>query len=128
MPATSQSETREPTHYAFIDSLRGWAILLVILTHAAQGRVAVAAVSQPPSGIVPLLALPPWLAAITGNAGAGVQLFFVVSAFLLTLSWLSRGATAGATRRFLARRVFRIAPMYYLAIAIYQYPNIIRDS
>ena len=119
MPATSQSDAREPTHYAFIDSLRGWAILLVILTHAAQGPVAVAALSQPPSDTIPPLTLPPWLGAITGNAGAGVQLFFVVSAFSLTLSWLSRGATAGATRRFLARRLFRIAPMYYLAIAIY---------
>ena len=119
MPATSQSESREPTHFAFVDSLRGWAILLVILTHAAQGPLAVAALSQSSSGTIPQLALPPWLAAIAGNAGAGVQLFFVVSAFSLTLSWLSRGASTGATKRFLARRVFRIAPMYYLAIAIY---------
>jgi len=51
------------------------------------------------------------------NQGArGVQLFFVASALTLVMSWTSRND--GAVR-FYVRRMFRIAPMFWLGIAVF---------
>ena len=50
----------------------------------------------------------------------GVQLFFVVSCLTLTMSWLSRaGRETWPVSRFLLRRVFRIAPMYWCGLLLY---------
>lgn len=55
------------------------------------------------------------------NEGAlGVQLFFIVSALTLCLSWESRRQyEAFAIRNFLVRRFFRVAPMFYVALPLY---------
>lgn len=54
----------------------------------------------------------------------GVQLFYVVSAFTLFLSFIRRKETELAVNRnFYIRRFFRIAPMYYLAIVYYLWQN-----
>ncbi|TFF34510.1 acyltransferase family protein [Mucilaginibacter psychrotolerans] len=51
------------------------------------------------------------------NAGArGVQLFYMLSAFTLFLSFSKKGTNLP---NYFARRFFRIAPLYYLAIAYY---------
>lgn len=109
----------EPEKLRYIDALRGWAILLVVLTHAAQGQMAIDALRQAaPRGAT--LALPDWLRLMCGYAGSGVHLFFVVSALSLALSWRARGER-GATglRDYFIRRFFRIAPMFYAGIALY---------
>jgi peptidoglycan/LPS O-acetylase OafA/YrhL len=81
----------------FIDALRGYAILGVICVHVA-GAV-------PP---FPAASIQPF------NHGArGVQLFYVVSALTLMMSWHKRADGAAA---FFIRRIFRIAPMFWLAI------------
>jgi exopolysaccharide production protein ExoZ len=46
----------------------------------------------------------------------GVQLFFIVSAMTLTLSWHAR---SDSSYPFYIRRFFRIAPMFWLAIIFY---------
>ena len=84
----------------FIDALRGYAVTLVIASHA-----------------LPLVHELPWTVKRFSNLGfLGVQLFFVVSSITLARSWRRR--EAGARPRvgdFLARRIFRIAPAYFLA-------------
>jgi peptidoglycan/LPS O-acetylase OafA/YrhL len=109
----------EPEKLRYIDSLRGWAILLVLLTHAAQGQSAVDALHQAvPQGAV--LALPEPVHQLFGYAAYGVHLFFVVSALSLALSWRARGGRGMAgLRDYLIRRFFRIAPMFYAGIALY---------
>lgn len=81
---------------AFIDALRGYAVLGVLLVHTGQE------------------------AGFPGapfSAGArGVQLFFVVSALTLLMSWHNRDDGAGA---FFVRRAFRILPMFWLSIPLY---------
>jgi peptidoglycan/LPS O-acetylase OafA/YrhL len=81
--------------FAYIDALRGYAVLGVILVHTGQ-----------------------YCGFVDGPAfGArGVQLFFVVSAFTLLHSWRERSECAAA---FFVRRVFRIVPMFWLSIPVY---------
>jgi peptidoglycan/LPS O-acetylase OafA/YrhL len=112
---------REPTRYAYIDSLRGLAILLVLLAHASQGQFAIDALTRY-SPNSPPLALPRLLSEILSKAGYGVQLFFVVSSFSLTLSWLSRQKLGEVDlANYFFRRFFRIAPMFYIGIVFYTF-------
>ncbi len=94
--------------YEFIDSLRGIAILGVILVHSSQ--------SVAPSSETLL-----WFM----NEGArGVQLFFVASALTLCMSWNFRSVDKKyQIRNFYIRRFFRIAPMFYVAILGYSFIN-----
>jgi peptidoglycan/LPS O-acetylase OafA/YrhL len=86
--------------YDFIDVLRGFAILAVILFHTGQ--------IVPPTSQL--------FAQVSGNGFLGVQLFFITSALTLCLSMNARQKDeASPTRNFFIRRFFRIAPMFYLA-------------
>jgi peptidoglycan/LPS O-acetylase OafA/YrhL len=88
----------------WIDALRGLAILMVLANHVAL--------------VVPGLSAP--LEALARFGQMGVQLFFVASAYTLCLSWQQRHrGEAQPVRRFLVRRFFRIAPLYYLGIALF---------
>ncbi|MFT4033282.1 MAG: acyltransferase [Siphonobacter sp.] len=96
----------EPRKYEYIDSLRGIAILLVLLVHASQLGSRLTFFPKP-------------LADFITNGQFGVQLFFIVSSYTLMLSYESRRTETHATRNFFLRRFFRIAPMYYLAVVYY---------
>ncbi len=92
---------REIQKYAFVDALRGIAILGVLLVHSG-GR------ADLPEGL---------LRTLVGEARFGVQLFYMVSAFTLYLSFDSRReAGFGA---FFIRRFFRLAPMYWLTVFLF---------
>ena len=89
---------------AYIDALRGYAVLLVIMSHAGNA--------------FPLLPYP--VARLMDFGWNGVQLFFLLSCVTLLMSWRADRANGRADiRRFWLRRLFRIAPMYYLAGAYY---------
>jgi peptidoglycan/LPS O-acetylase OafA/YrhL len=98
----------EPKKYAYIDSLRGIAILLVLIVHNGT-----------------CLHFPKVLNRIVENGQYGVQLFFLVSAFTLMLSYNVRKNEQGSVRNFFIRRFFRIAPMYYLALIYYLFQEYI---
>lgn len=83
--------------FAYIDALRGYAILAVIAVHCSQGA--------------PGLAWP-WRP-LLDQGSRGVQLFYVASAITLCMSWHTRQDGAAA---FYVRRLFRIAPLFWLAI------------
>ena len=88
-----------------LDALRGLAFLSVFSFHA--------------HGLTP--GLPRWLSATLAQGHFGVELFFCLSALTLSMSWDAR--RAGETRpyrAYLARRFFRIAPLFYLAILAYR--------
>ena len=87
-------------HFGYIDALRGYAILAVMAVHAAT-------------------AAPDWTGVgrtIVNQGARGVQLFFVASALTLMMSWHARNDGA---IRFYIRRVFRIAPMFWLGIGFF---------
>jgi peptidoglycan/LPS O-acetylase OafA/YrhL len=91
-----------PIQRNYIDALRGYAILVVLLVHTLILTI----------GVSPLV----W--SQVGRGGYGVQLFFVISALTLAQSWRERG---DGVWPFFIRRVFRIAPMFWLAIFPFLY-------
>lgn len=94
----------EKTLYAYLDSTRGYACLLVISCHLAY--------------VFPKLPYP--FHRVVVNGWYGVQLFFIASCVTLLMSWNhdQRHNRVSAPAFFL-RRFFRIAPMYYLAAIFY---------
>ena len=91
-----------PVRWPELDGLRGLAILLVIphnvhLYHHAQGLFRGSA----------MLANVGWV---------GVQLFFVLSGFLITHNLLLTRGAGNYFRSFYARRALRILPLYYLML------------
>src|ERR1700761_3791135 len=93
--------TRGETRSIVLGSLRGLAILGVMLVHSSHE----------------FPGLGSWTETFaTGERG--VQLFFMLSAITLVTSWKRRREEA-PIQRFFVRRFFRVAPMFYLAIVIY---------
>jgi peptidoglycan/LPS O-acetylase OafA/YrhL len=102
-PASDGSLSRSatvPERYAYIDAIRGYAILLVIAVHSSQY----------------FDNLPSVVRTLADQGSRGVQLFFVASAITLCMSWRARHDGAIP---FYIRRFFRIAPMYYLSIPLF---------
>lgn len=90
-----------------IDALRGFAILLVIQFHLLVT-----------TGAYDFLGLPLVLQRILDYGWAGVDLFFVLSAYLLTRNLLAQEDAPGVVSRFYLRRALRILPMYYCLLGL----------
>lgn len=93
----------------YINALRGFAVLGVILVHTKlYGHFDV----------------PEIMRKIVGEGARGVQLFYIASAFTIFLSYKNRvNQEISPIRNFFIRRFFRIAPMYYLGILYYIYQD-----
>ena len=92
-------------HMPALDGLRGVAVLLVILCHAILSLAPTSALQE--------------AVYRAGYAGwVGVDLFFVLSGFLITGILLDAKGAPGYYRAFYARRVLRIFPLYYAALIV----------
>ena len=91
-----------------LDGLRGLAILLVIICHY------IADASRPPLGFVA-----DHLITILDIGWSGVDLFFVLSGFLIGGILLGSRNSPNYFRTFYLRRVHRILPVYYSWILLY---------
>jgi len=90
-----------------LDALRGIAILWVILHNAALDNI-----GHAQSSVMSVLDL-------IGDSGwVGVQLFFVLSGFLITGILLEGRGAPRQFRTFYARRTLRIFPVYYLFLLL----------
>ncbi len=105
-----------PQHMPALDGLRGVAILMVLLTHVAGGWPSALSIFPGNFEKDAPLALPHWLGAIAGNAAFGVALFFVVSAFTLTVRASQDG---GDLESYAIRRIARVGPGYWMAGVVY---------
>jgi len=93
-----------PNRYSYIDALRGYAVAGVIAIHVPN--------------LVPNVPLP--VVSVASTAGQGVQLFFIISALTLTMSWRKRAPSESRpVQHFFMRRFFRIAPMFWIGILVY---------
>jgi peptidoglycan/LPS O-acetylase OafA/YrhL len=90
-------------HNPTLDGLRGVAILSVMLYHFTGGYKG----SNPPLQIWSLLAGAGWM---------GVDLFFVLSGFLITGILYDTAHTEHKARNFYARRALRIFPLFYAVL------------
>ena len=91
----------------WLDALRGWAVLGVVLVHTEQ-----------------ITHISPGAAYFFCTAGQyGVQLFFFVSALTIGITFTAHSEKYGlgfrASIAWLTKRYFRIAPLYYVAIIFY---------
>jgi peptidoglycan/LPS O-acetylase OafA/YrhL len=88
-----------------LDSVRGIAILLVLLLHG-MARPLNAELSRAGNLIL----------AISGYGGVGVNLFFVLSGFLITGILVNSRSSPDYYRRFYTRRALRILPAFYATL------------
>jgi peptidoglycan/LPS O-acetylase OafA/YrhL len=86
-----------------LDALRGLAALSVVVVHMLN-------VPQP------AFQAPQWAALLAQNAGSGVALFFVVSAFSLFYTMPLRLRDEHPWTSFFVHRFFRIAPLFFFWI------------
>lgn len=89
--------TEQKTYYPSLNGLRGLAILLILLTHLFE--------------YVPVFKLN-WIS---------VDLFFVISGFLITEIILKKRGTTHFLQNFYIRRALRIFPLYYVSLFIILY-------
>lgn len=91
-------------HMPGLDGLRGLAILVVLIHHftpAVSGSAMTRSMLE-----------------VAHTGWIGVDLFFVLSGFLITGILLDTRHTPGYFRNFFARRTLRIAPVYYGTLAV----------
>ena len=101
-PKSSSSPAIFPrSHIPALDGLRGWAVLFVLFAHVASPFRW--------SGL-PLTA--------SHYGFIGVDLFFVLSGFLITGILLDTKTSSAYLKNFYARRVLRIWPIYFLLLAL----------
>lgn len=100
------SKPRTWRHFLALDGLRGAAMLSVLCFHffVDEGYAA--------TGIGKLL-LP-----VAKMGWMGVEVFFVLSGFLITGILLRARSATNYYRVFYARRALRIFPVYYLAVGL----------
>ncbi len=91
-----------------IESLRGVAALMVLFYHL----VLLVKVS-PPAGF----------GFIASHFGLGVPLFYTLSGFVLAYGYADALASRAQITHFYVRRVFRIAPLFYTALALWLAAN-----
>jgi len=102
LPASDLLRSRMPE----LDTIRGIAILLVLFFHGFGFRY----------GLQGLSGLPELFVAATLPGWMGVNLFFVLSGFLITGILLDTKPRANYYRSFYIRRALRILPLYYAVL------------
>lgn len=91
-----------------VQVLRGLAALAVVFSHTQQDMAAAMLKS---GGAFALSFLLPW--------GAGVDLFFVISGFIMVYASQDLFGQRHAARDFLTRRLIRIAPLYWIFATLF---------
>ncbi len=100
-------ESRNQTKLYGLDHLRALAITLVFLYHYK----------------IPIFGHPEWLTDFAKFGWTGVDLFFVLSGFLIAsqlFSQMKKGKTI-SFKQFFLKRFFRIIPAFWVVVAIYYF-------
>lgn len=93
------TEAQKPSHYPELDALRGIAAFVVLISHSANDGLLPAELGQ-------------------GFGQMGVGLFYILSAFLLTIIYTPTRPDAPRRYDYFVRRVARVLPLFYAAMAL----------
>ena len=104
LPTSDLLRSRMPE----LDTIRGIAVLLVLFFHGFGFRYGPEGLSGFPKLFI-AATLPGWI---------GVNLFFVLSGFLITGILLDTKSKANYYQSFYTRRALRILPLYYAVLAL----------
>ena len=104
LPASHLAESRLPA----LDGIRGVAVLMILVFHFWQSLFHLPAAAS----------LQAHLRILVGGQ-TGVDLFFVLSGFLITGILLNAKGTPHFLKNFYLRRALRILPLYYLVVCGY---------
>lgn len=99
-PVQGRAQSARTSHYPALDGIRGIAILLVFFYHFNS--------SQQSANVVIRI----WTS-LAGAGWIGVDLFFVLSGFLITGILFDTAHEKSRVKNFYARRSLRIFPLYY---------------
>ncbi len=107
--SAGQERVPQPRQLGNIQALRAAAAMLVVLIHAGLPNVGVESIMSSTER--------PWLTPFSFIGLFGVDLFFVISGFIMIVTnWESFGGSF-AGLRFFVRRAIRIYPPYWFALA-----------
>jgi polysaccharide chain length determinant protein (PEP-CTERM system associated) len=104
-PAPAPAPLRLAGHLPALDGVRGLAVLAVLSFHFVAQTTATSAAEAA-------------AVAVFSYGLLGVELFFVLSGFLITGILYDSRAEPGYYRTFYMRRVLRIFPLYYAVLAV----------
>lgn len=93
-----------------LDGIRAIAILMVLLAHGFFAF---------PNAPGALDSMPPIIKQLVGHGWMGVDLFFILSGFLISGILLESKSKPAYFRNFYVRRVLRIMPLYFSAILVW---------
>ncbi len=97
-------------HYPALNGLRALAVLAVLIAHCAM----IASIGVPAENELQELSLK-----VMGIGWIGVDLFFILSGFLITGILLDTSENNNCLQKFYIRRTLRIFPLYYLILFMY---------
>ena len=105
-PSRTSSDHRLPE----LDGIRAIAILMVLFAHAFLGFTnAPGALSEIPSPVMQII----------GHGWLGVDLFFILSGFLITGILVETKSRPNYFKNLYIRRALRIMPLYFVMIAVW---------
>lgn len=119
--AAASAEKQE--HIAFLDGFRGFAALIVVVSHFANRTLLEVDAEALLAKSILSLTIADYQAMALGAMGngagqIGVMLFFPLSAFLMFHLYFEKAPTFHNLARFAVGRVARIFPLYYFALAL----------
>lgn len=106
MPAPTVFQVMQPPAnlFCFIDALRGFAALAVVIFYAGAGNH----IDRLPSAFL----------VVASYGEFGVAVFFVISGFVIAHSLRDQELTATGVGTFMLRRAIRLDPPYWIAIVL----------
>lgn len=114
-PDTVPPELALPSHIPALDGIRGIAVLLVLFCHATQRPFGEGGeINAHFVGMIDKLVL-----VLARMSWTGVDMFFVLSGFLITGILFDAKGKDHFFRNFYARRTVRIFPLYYTCLVLY---------
>ena len=106
----NQDAFRDSHQINGVESLRGAAALMVLVYHVVE---------------LMKIPVPDELAFIRSHFGLGVPLFFVLSGFVLAYGYAGKLSSPDRVMAFYVRRLFRIAPLFYLMLMLWLAVNFV---